>query len=212
MLAGIVVMVCMLPACVAHPNLLKCTSAMTVGSVVGGGHGKIVESPARTIQLTKDGAAIACGGKIQVGTPLGVEVTPIWDANDQYAVEITNSAGTCTVKGAECTGTRYAKADDDHDHRRSGDAPFTATVLVPASGTVTARAVWNPTKKEKGALVATADCTYEVEAVTGASAQTCGEGGGGGGGMGSSADRASAHLSFAGVAALMSLLLARIPA
>ena len=37
MLAGIVVMVCMLPACVAHPNLLKCTSAMTVGSVVGGG-------------------------------------------------------------------------------------------------------------------------------------------------------------------------------
>mmetsp|Transcript_95879 Transcript_95879/g.154693 ORF Transcript_95879/g.154693 Transcript_95879/m.154693 type:complete len:233 (+) Transcript_95879:29-727(+) len=169
----------MLPTAEGHPSLQKCAMSIQVDSVIPGGHGKVTESTAKAITLTKDGNGIACGGHVTAGDSLGVVITPAMDPKDQYMVEIKSSAANALICNGDCSGTRFQfSGEGHHDHRRgSSDATVTLTsaaVIVGTEGTVTARVMWNPSQRSRGSVVVSADCEYTVEAAAaGTTAANC---------------------------------------
>mmetsp|Transcript_4721 Transcript_4721/g.16892 ORF Transcript_4721/g.16892 Transcript_4721/m.16892 type:complete len:224 (+) Transcript_4721:121-792(+) len=119
----------------AHPENLLCSTPVEVGSIVMGK--PVVLTDDRTVQLTRGGRPVACGGAYVAGEQL---VATLSSTAGQYLLDALGS----TLAGGRCDGSRV-------DWRNA------VALTAPASGNLTVRAAWAPGRSS--AVTKTPDCT-----------------------------------------------------
>ncbi|KAJ1445488.1 hypothetical protein M885DRAFT_418033, partial [Pelagophyceae sp. CCMP2097] len=124
----------------AFPTFLGCDRSVDVGAVIMGS--AVVESTARTVQLTRDGAPVACGGTYVAGEAL---LASLSSTAGQYMFDVS---GATLGAAGRCDGARTDNTDG-------------VTVTAPTTGTITIRAAWAP---GFGIVTKTPDCTLTLAA------------------------------------------------
>lgn len=137
----------------ATPDLLECSRDIAAGANI---MGQVVqESASASLRLTAtDGTPINCGemlspGEAQLGFDLSGE-------SGEYLIEAVASAGT----GAWGMGSQEESGDAPSCSGQRDVNRVSATYTVPASGTVTLRAVW--ASSNAGPVYVSPDCVYVV--------------------------------------------------